>query len=235
MIPHPQIKKITRQIGVWKFSSVELLAMLILFIVSMPFVEDFSLGKIIEPVLLTMLLVSALLAVGGRRRVLVSGLLLLVPAVIFRWTHHLSPELLSPIAFPVFGLVFIGFVIVNILRFIMRASHVSAEVVCAGISIYLLIAIMWAMLYKLLGDIDPTSFYFANVPNSEQTMTNANSFYFSFATISSVGYGDITPVSKVARMLSVVEAITGLFFMAVLISRLVSLYAPKDRDSDQDS
>lgn len=208
--------------------------MLLLFIVSMPFVEDFSLGKFIEPALLTLLLISALLAVGGRRRVLVSGLLLLVPTIIFRWTHHLTPELLSPVAFIGFGLLFIGFVIVNILRYIMRASRVNAEVVCAGISVYLFIALMWAMVYKLLGDIDPHSFYFANVPHAEQTMTNANSFYFSFATISSVGYGDITPVSKVARMFSVMEAITGLFFMAVLISRLVSLYSPKTSKRDQD-
>jgi hypothetical protein len=234
MKPHPRIRRITHRIGVWKFSSVELLGMLILFIVLMPFVEDFALGKIVEPVLLTLLLVSALLAVGGRRRVFVSGLLLLVPAIIFRWTHHLSPYFLHPGLFIGFGLLFIGFVIVNILRYIMRASRVNAEVVCAGISVYLLIAIMWAMVYKLLGDIDPQSFYFANVPGAEQTMTNSNSFYFSFATISSVGYGDITPVSKVARMFSVMEAITGLFFMAVLISRLVSLYAPKNSEPDQD-
>jgi hypothetical protein len=219
---------------VWKFSSVELLGMLIIFIVSMPFVEDFALGKFIEPSLLTLLLISALLAVGGRRRVFVAGLLLLVPAIIFRWTHHLSPELLSPAAFIGFGILFIGFVIVNMLRYIMRASRVTAEVICAGISVYLLIALMWAMVYKLLGDIDPHSFYFASVPHAEQTMTNANSFYFSFATISSVGYGDITPVSKGARMFSVMEAITGLFFMAVLISRLVSLYSPKTSKPDQD-
>lgn len=235
MIHHPKIKKITRRIGVWKFSSVELLGMLILFIFAMPFVEDYSLGKSIEPVLLTLLLISALLAVGGRRRVLISGLFLLVPAIIFRWSHHLLPELMSPVLFIGFGLLFIGFVIVNILRYIMRASRVNAEVVCAGISVYLLIAIMWAMVYKLLGDVDPQSFYFANVPNAEQSMTNANSFYFSFATISSVGYGDITPVTRVARMFAVMEAITGLFFMAVLISRLVSLYSPKVSGLDQES
>ena len=209
--------------------------MLILFVFSMPFVEDFTSAKFIEPALLTLLLISALLAVGGRRKVLVSGLLLLVPAILFRWTHHLSPELLSPVAFMGFGLLFIGFVIVNIFRHIMRASRVNAEIICAGISAYLLIAIMWAMVYKLLGDINPHSFYFTSVPNAEQTMTNSNSFYFSFATISSVGYGDIAPVSKVARMFAVMEAITGLFFMAVLISRLVALYSPKTSEPDQDS
>lgn len=231
---HLRIRGMTHRTGVWKFSSVELLGMLILFIFSMPFVEDFTSVKSIEPVLLTLLLISALLAVGGRRKVLVSGLLLLIPAVLFRWTHHLSPELLSPVVFMGFGLLFIGLVIVNILRHIMRASRVNAEVICAGISAYLLIAIMWAMVYKLLGDINPHSFNFINLPNAEQSMTNSNSFYFSFATISSVGYGDITPVSKVARMFAVMEAILGLFFMAVLISRLVALYSPKTSEPDQE-
>jgi voltage-gated potassium channel len=235
MIRHPKFNRITQRIGVWRFSGIELLGMLIVFIFAMPFVEDFSLGRSIEPILLTLLLVSALLAVGGRRRVLITGLCLLIPAIIFRWSHHLLPERMSPVFFIGFGLTFIGFVIVNILHYIMRASRVNAEVICAGISAYLLIAIMWAMAYKLLGDIDPRSFYFANVPNAEQTMTNANSFYFSFATISSVGYGDITPVTRVARMLAVMEAITGLFFMAVLISRLVSLYSPKVSEPEQKS
>jgi voltage-gated potassium channel len=235
MIRHPKFNRITQRIGVWRFSGIELLGMLIVFIFAMPFVEDFSLGRSIEPILLTLLLVSALLAVGGRRRVLITGLCLLIPAIIFRWSHHLLPERMSPVFFIGFGLTFIGFVIVNILHYIMRASRVNTEVICAGISAYLLIAIMWAMAYKLLGDIDPRSFYFANVPNAEQTMTNANSFYFSFATISSVGYGDITPVTRVARMLAVMEAITGLFFMAVLISRLVSLYSPKVSEPEQKS
>ena len=66
-------------------------------------------------------------------------------------------------------------------------------------------------------------------------MTTFNAFYFSFSTLSSVGYGDITPVSKVARMLAVMETITGILYVAVLISRLVSLYSPIKSESDNDS
>jgi hypothetical protein len=56
-------------------------------------------------------------------------------------------------------------------------------------------------------------------------MEGFNAFYFSFITLSTVGFGDITPVSKVARTLAAMEAITGLFYVAVLISRLVALYS----------
>lgn len=52
-----------------------------------------------------------------------------------------------------------------------------------------------------------------------------NAFYFSFTTLCTVGYGDITPVSRGAKMMAVLEAITGLFYVAVLISRLVSIHS----------
>ena len=55
-------------------------------------------------------------------------------------------------------------------------------------------------------------------------MDGFNAFYFSFITLSTVGYGDITPVSRIARWLAAMEAMTGLLYVAVLIARLVALY-----------
>jgi uncharacterized membrane protein len=55
-------------------------------------------------------------------------------------------------------------------------------------------------------------------------MTGFDSLYFSFVTLSTIGYGDITPASRVARMLSITEATTGMFYMTVLIARLVGVY-----------
>ena len=158
-----------------------------------------------------------------------------MPSVIFRWIHHVSPDLVPPSVFLGFGLIFIGFVVANILYFILRAPRVDIEVICAGISVYLLIGLLWSMAYKLLGTVSPDAFVFTNVPNAEQEMTSFNSFYFSFSTLSSVGYGDITPASKVARMLAVMEAVTGILYVAVLISRLVSLYSPLMQESDKES
>lgn len=235
MNPKTKIRKLSQRLGVWRFSAVELLVSLVLFIVMIPFVEDIPNGGFIEPTLLTLVLVAGLLAVGGKRSVLGVGLMLLLPALASRWVHHWSPELMSPVVFHCFGLVFVGFVIANILRFILRASRVDAEVVCAGISIYLLIGLLWSLAYKLLGIVSPGAFLITSADHAEQTMTSFDSFYFSFSTISSVGYGDITPVTKVARMLAVMEAVTGILYVAVLISRLVSLYSPLVAESDKDS
>ena len=73
---------------------------------------------------------------------------------------------------------------------------------------------------------------FNTANGAQEGMKTFNAFYFSFITLSTVGYGDITPVSKVARMLAAMEAVTGMLYVATLIARLVSLYsAPKSRDS----
>jgi uncharacterized membrane protein len=96
-------------------------------------------------------------------------------------------------------------------------------VLCAGISAYLLLGLLWALAYILVGSLSPDAFRFTTGPPDSRSMEGFNAFYFSFVTLSTIGFGDIAPVSNVARMLVVMEAITGLFYMAILIARLVSM------------
>ncbi|MEI6535816.1 MAG: potassium channel family protein [Verrucomicrobiaceae bacterium] len=115
--------------------------------------------------------------------------------------------------------------------FILRAPSVDAEVLCAAISTYLMLGLFWTLAYSLVGQISPAAFSFSSGPEASHTMNGFNAFYFSFATLSTVGYGDIAPVSKVARMLAVMEAIFGMFYVTMLIARLVAMYSPKGRES----
>ena len=130
------------------------------------------------------MLVAGLLAVGGRRHVLRVGLALMLPSIIFRWIHHVNPDLVSPVVFLGFGMVFVGYVVANILQFILRAPRVDTEVICAGVSVYLLIGLIWSLAYKMLGMVSPDAFVFTNVPDVEKTMNSFNAFYFSFSTLS---------------------------------------------------
>ena len=207
---------------------VQLLIALAILFFSVPFVEEIEGGDLIVSALLSVVLLSAVLAVANRRRNLAVGLLLAVPALAGRWINHLHPHLVPAPVFLFAGIGLVAFVVFNLLQFVLRASSVDVEVLCASISVYLMLGLIWTMAYWLVYYLTPEAFAFNTATGTKQTMEGFNAFYFSLITLSTVGYGDITPVSKVARMLAAMEAMTGLLYVAVLIARLVGLYsAPK--------
>jgi hypothetical protein len=211
---------------VLRFSLASFLGVLILNIVISPFVDRLHSGGLIETLLMTLVLLFAVLSVAGGHRALV-GVVLVAPAAVGEWLNFWRPELLIYVMTRGAGLLFIGFVVVQLLRFIVYAPRVDSEVLCAAVAAYLLSGFAWSLAYALLGRLDPNSFIFTFDPKSGQSMNGFTGLYFSFITLSTVGYGDIVPVSSVARMLAIVEAMFGMFYVALLISRLVSLYTSK--------
>ena len=87
---------------------------------------------------------------------------------------------------------------------------------------------MWTMAYWLVDQLTPGGAFSFNTDAGKQSMNGFNALYFSFITLSTVGYGDITPVSRIARWLAAMEAMTGMLYVAVLIARLVALYRSGD-------
>jgi hypothetical protein len=98
-------------------------------------------------------------------------------------------------------------------------------VLCAGISVYLILGLLWGLAYTLVAQLIPNAFSFSARAGTSATMTGFTSMYFSFITLATLGYGDVIPVADVARMLAMLEAMTGTLFVAILIARLVSLYS----------
>src|SRR5438093_11696275 len=131
--------------GIRRLSAVELLIALGLLCLSLPFVEEIKGGDIIVSILLSLVLISGVLAVANRRRTFVVAVLLAIPAVVGRWINHFRPHLLPPAIFLVARLVLSAFVVANLLRFILRARSVNAEVLCASISAYVMIGLMWTL------------------------------------------------------------------------------------------
>ncbi|MBL8886833.1 MAG: two pore domain potassium channel family protein [Phycisphaerales bacterium] len=216
-----------RRPGLRKHSVALFLGAMVTMLVTLPFFSRISGGDILESLAITFVLLAAVPAVGAHRRTLILALLLVGPALVARWMNHTHPEQMPPAVFLCGGLVFMTFVTVNLFEFIARAPRVNSEVLCAGISVYLLLGLLWSLAYTLVASLDSGAFFFATppVPGAiSPVMRGETAIYFSFITLNTVGYGDITPVSGFARILAVLESTTGLFYMALLVARLVSLY-----------
>lgn len=225
------MKRSSRQLRLGRLSTVELLIALALLFLAFPFVEEIKGGDLIISILLSLVLLAAVVAVSERKIVFFIALSLAIPAITARWISYFRPDLVPRPVFLIAGLILISFVVVNLLRFILRAPSVNIEVLCASISAYLMLGLIWTLAYWLLDQFTPNAFAFNTAADAKESMQGFNAFYFSFITLSTVGYGDITPVSHVARWLAAMEAMTGLLYVAVLIARLVSLYsAPGSAD-----
>ncbi len=210
-----------------RVSAVGFLAALVLMLVVSPFVRGSQEGQLYESVLFTLVMCTGLIASGSCRKL---AFALVGLALAATWLNRLWPEKCPALTFILPGVAFLGIVIGSLLGFILRAKRVDADVLCAGISVYLILGLVWGLAYTLVAQVIPNAFSFRAAPGTTATMSGFTAIYFSFITLATLGYGDITPAADVARMLAMIEAMTGTLFVSVMIARLVSLYSASGRN-----
>lgn len=131
------------------------------------------------------------------------------------------------------GIVYIFTMAVVLAHYIFAANRVLIEVILAAASLYLVIGFFYTPIFGLIELIEPGSF----VASSGAAIDWQKLFYFSFVTLTTLGYGDITPVHYYAQAFAMFEAVTGVLYTVILLSRLVSLYEierPSQNESKSD-
>ena len=133
----------------------------------------------------------------------------------------------------VLGLGLMAFTTLLMLNTLMHARNVSRDTVVGGICVYLLIGLSFAMGFILMVDLQPGSLHEGGVAidrsYADSSAHSAKILYFSFVTMTTLGFGDITPVSELAQMMAVANAVIGQLYIAIFIARLVALYVAADR------
>jgi len=130
-------------------------------------------------------------------------------------------------------IIFYVVAIVHVLGYVARGQKVTADKIFGGMSAYIMLAVAWAGIYRLMYEWNEEAFFVDPARNIQGLFGSPDLLYFSFITLTTLGYGDITPVAGYARASAALESMTGLFFMAILVARLVSLYKPAGMKEDQ--
>jgi hypothetical protein len=138
---------------------------------------------------------------------------LVVAALAVRWGPFSAPATAGAALVTVVAMTFV------VLVQAFRAGPINVHRIQGAVAAYLLLGLAWALAYETVALVATGAFSFAGPAEGER----GRFIYFSFVTLSTLGYGDVTPVHPVARSLAVAEALTGQLYPAILLGRLVSL------------
>jgi hypothetical protein len=222
-----------------------LLLVLVALVVVYPLLRGTTDERAVFHLFLTAVFLAAIRAIIADRSLRLFALLLGVPTVAGLWTGYALPGLARiPLAvgFHLFALLFFTFTVGVILREVYREKTVSADAVSGAFCGYLLTGLAFSHVYCVVESLHPGSFRgneaLAGLLRDEREQHFLLT-YFSFLTLTTVGYGDITPASDAARGLAVVEAIVGQFYIAVLVAELIGkrvsqAVAPREADATPD-
>lgn len=200
-----------------------LLVSLLAYVLVGPFVHAGPIGKILVAVVASVLFLTAALLVPKTRGGLLTYGILLLLSFVGNWLGTLTKTSDLVIVFnDLFTSTFLLTTLFLILRWVLEQNRITMDEIAAGVSVYLLIALVWSHFYHALETLDPGSFLQLGEPVDLLSRHDFN--YFSFVTLTTLGYGDLTPAKPFAKSLTMFEAIVGVFYLAVLISRLVSQY-----------
>jgi hypothetical protein len=178
-------------------------------------------------IFITTILISGVYAVSKKKHILLIAALLALPMLMSIWTDNFVKVPSLILAGDCFGILFTGFIVIIILSFIFREQEVTINVIYGAIVVYLLIAIMWAFVYSVLEGINPGSFA---IGEGQIEVSRLLFVYYSFVTITTLGYGDITPVTAPANSFALIEAVTGQIYLVVLVARLVGMHIAQSMD-----
>lgn len=179
--------------------------------------------------LLAIMLVAGVFVISGSRTAVAAMIVALAMIVAGAVLRIRSPSILDLNLFAGAWLI-VGVTLAwAVARSIFAPGRVTYHRVVGAVLLYLTVAIIFAAFFTFLGTLDPKAFIGLSVQDSPKLATQL--IYFSFTTLTTTGYGDVSPVHPIARSLCNLEAIFGQLYPATLVARLVTLQlAHQDRE-----
>jgi hypothetical protein len=209
------------------------MSLLLILLVAMVFVVPAILpygraGRFVLDVLMTFLLLAGVLAVAEHSIIEPALVVLSILTIVVRWAEWIVPSTLLPAVRELSALLALLVLAVAVGTNVFGGAKAVADRITGAVVLYLLIGLVWAVAYGILDKHLAGAFTGASTGAGigEGDYGLQRWVYFSFVTLTTVGYGDISPVARAARSLAILEALIGQLYPAVILARLVSL--PRD-------
>jgi voltage-gated potassium channel len=210
-----------------------MLASLVVLLVALPLGNVLSGGDTAFSILLALVLVAAVFVNAPQRWTFFAAAVIGMGSVIGLAASEMSGSRELRIVADVMGLALLGFTTLLMLNSLIYSRRVSADTMVGGICVYLLVGLCFTMMFGLICDLEPDSIVQGGVAiersHSDISPSAAKLLYFSFVTLTNLGFGDIVPRSEIAQMVTVAEAVIGQLYLAIFVARLVALYVADDR------
>jgi len=207
------------------FALTSLLVFLLIYIFIVYPLGHFGTFRLITTVFFSLILITGAITVSGNRmfRTLVFSCGIIT--FIFLWIRYLFPQQTFVLAANGLALFFLVLLTFLILIQALREGPTNSHRIMGAVAAYLLLGVIWSLAYYITALLIPEAFIFSKSPASgDGESIQSQLFYFSFITLTTLGYGDIAPVHPTARMLAILEGVAGQLFPAILIARLVALH-----------
>ena len=213
-----------------------LLVALVILLFLQPFAERGPFGRIFLSILATLVLLAGMWAVSDSRRNILWGAALALPHFVLQWISVFSPEapeslLLVPSLYAPPFYMFLGYVM---MRYLFQAGPITRDRLHAALCFYLLMGIFWAHCYVILEHVHPGSFRFSEDALQAGTGPFTEFMYFSYVTLTTLGYGDVAPVSLHARSWAILEAVGGVLFVGALVARIAGALGTTPAPGEED-
>ena len=208
--------------------SLMLLISLIVFLILSAFVSEYQLlGEVILAVSIYVTLITGTLELSQKRNwrwpgTLLAGISMLIMLLHFFYRNHTVM-----IANWICLAAFLGFVSVALFSYLGLPGSVTSGRLYGLVSLYLLLAVFYFAIFNLLETLHPHSFMETAIPVSHN-ISRHSLLYLSLITLTTLGYGDIVPVTPQARLVAAFEATTGVLYIAITVARLVAAYQKED-------
>ncbi|MBO9490376.1 hypothetical protein J7384_08385 [Endozoicomonas sp. G2_1] len=167
-------------------------------------------------------LIMSFIILSDTKAHLISSILLMVPVVLSLLSYDQKQELKELLFFFAITGGFLLLLIVSMTREIFAKKSVDNNTLISAICIYFALAMFWAMLYGITAIFIPEAFNFDVETHPQQRISEL--MYFSMVTLTTLGYGDLTPIAPQARSIAAMEAVVGQLYLTVLVARLVGLH-----------